>query len=90
MGNESANALLTPRAPSEKRHHIIGKSNISLVTVPASARRFHNRSPAELKRYSRAILYRIVYGNNSARENRLLRDLYWNMLTTLARLENVR
>ena len=73
--SKSTDVLAKPRAPGcmESQHHILtGESNISME---------------ELKRYSRAILCCIVYGNNSAGENGLLREIYWHTLEALARLE---
>ena len=44
----------------------------------------HNIS--RLKLLSRALLHQIVYGNNSAGRDRLLRALYWETVKTLANL----
>ena len=39
---------------------------------------------APLNHYSKSILHSIVLGNNSANENRLLREIYWHTVEALA------
>ncbi len=69
---ESTGVLPDPSSNGRSQYHVMnGMSDKSLE---------------ELKIYSRAILYCIVYGSTG--ENRLLRELYWHTVDALAHLEN--
>ena len=47
-----------------------------------------SHSMSELKLFSRALLHQVVYGDNSASMDKLLRVLYWNTVKTLANLDD--
>ncbi len=74
MEDESTAVLVEERPAS------YGRSRSYLLTGEVS--------PAELRIKSKALLYCIIYGNNSAGRDRLLRELYWHTIDILAHLDS--
>ncbi len=56
-------------------------------TISASSIWLDEISLQALKSYSKSLLHDIVFGDNSANERRLLREIYWRTIEALADLE---
>jgi len=77
-------------APIEKSDIILPgvRHGIVFKAIMASDPDLDMASLQELRTYSKAMLYCLNYGDNSDGENRLLRELYWDILDTIAHLKN--
>ncbi len=56
-------------------------------TILASSAWLDGISLQALKIYSKSLLHDIVFGSNNANEKRLLREIYWRTIESLANLE---
>ena len=81
-GRRSAPIKKSDVIPPGVRHEIV------FNTIMASDPDLDKASLQELRTYSKAILYCITYGDNGNGENRLLRELYWDIVETVAHLKN--
>ena len=75
--------LLDSRMKAQSPAHPVDDSETKLTSV----QQLDEASFHALSDYSKSILQSIVLGNNSANENKLLREIYWYTVEALASQE---